>query len=117
MNNLVIPPDFMSGPAAIFQGQDGADDLGAGISAGFGVIGYKGKTWSIRHKGGEIVLMRPDGDGPLNSIELVIVDAPNHLSKTWYEQGYAEGANTPPDCASSNGVVPDAGVPKKQNDV
>lgn len=115
--NLVIPPDFSSGPAAIFGGMAPDDDLGAGIQPGFGLIGYRGKTFSIRYKGDELPLMRADGDGPLNSIELVILKAPNHLSKTWYEEGWAEGSSSPPDCASSNAIVPDAGVPKPQNTV
>lgn len=117
MSNLVIPSDFGAGPAAIFAGLGPDEDLAAAIAAGFGLIGYRGKTWSIRYKGDELPLMRNDGDGPLNSIEVIILKAPNHLSKTWYEAGWAEGATAPPDCGSSNGVVPDAGSPKRQNDV
>lgn len=117
MSNLIIPPDFQAGPASIFAGAGYDEDLAAAISAGFGLIGYRGKTWSIRYKGDELPLMRQDGDGPLNSIEVVILAAPNHLSKTWYESGWTDGATAAPDCASSDGEVPDAGVPKKQNDV
>jgi len=116
MANLIIPPDFQAGPAAIFGGVGFDDDLGAAITGGFGLIGFRGKTWSIKHKGNELPLMRPDGDGPLNSIEVVILKAPNHLSKTWYKDQFSEGSTAAPDCASSNGETPDAGVPHKQAD-
>lgn len=118
-NEIIIPPSFKAGPAAIFGGIVFDEDLGAGIQVGFAVIGYRGKTWSIKHKGQEIPITGRDAGGDvvaLPSIELVVVKAPNHLSKVWYEQGWSEDASAPPDCASSNGVVPDVGSPKKQND-
>lgn len=90
------------------------DDLTAGVAGGFSSIGFKGKVWSIRHKGEEIKLMRPDGDGPMNSIEIVIVKAPSVVSKTWYEGGYVEDSKAPPDCSSNNGVTPLMSSPKKQ---
>jgi hypothetical protein len=117
---MIIPPGFKSGPAAIFGGAVFDEDLGAGIQVGFGVIGYRGKVWSIKWKGQEIPITGRDAGGdivPLPSIELAVLKAPNHLSKVWYEQGWSEDASAPPDCASSNGVVPDVGVPKKQNDI
>jgi len=118
MNALTLPPAFQGGPAAIFGGFDPTDDLGSGISVGFAVIGYRGKTWSIKYNGEEEPLLRTDGSGdPLASIDLVILKAPNHLSKVWYEQQWNDGSNAPPDCASSNGIVPDLNVPKKQNNI
>lgn len=118
MNALVLPPTFQGGPAAIFGAYDPSDDLGSGISVGFAVIGYRGKTWSIKYNGEEEPLLRDDGSGdPLASIDLVFIKAPNHLSKVWYEQQWNDGSNAPPDCASSNGIVPDLNVPKKQNNI
>jgi hypothetical protein len=58
--------------------------------------------------------MRPDGDGPMNSIEVVILKSSAHVSKIWYENGYTEGSNAAPDCFSTNGVTPDMGSKKKQ---
>lgn len=118
-NELTIPPSFVGGPAAIFGGVTYDEDLGAGIQVGFGVIGYRGKVWAIKYKGNEIPITVRDASGdivPLPSIELVILRAPNHLSKVWYEQGWSEDASAPPDCASSNGITPDIGVPKKQSE-
>jgi len=119
MSNAIVVPDTFKGPvAAVFAGAAGAgDDLSGGITGGYGLIKYRGKVWSIQHHGNTNVLMREDGDGPRGSIEVVIVKANAALSKTWYEGGWDENNNNPPDCASANGIVPDVGVPKKQSDI
>lgn len=118
MSNAIVVPDTFKGPvAAVFAGAAGAgDDLSGGITGGYGLIKYRGKVWSIQHHGTTNNLMREDGDGPRGSIDVVIVKANAQLSKTWYESGWDENNNNPPDCASANGIVPDAGVPKKQAD-
>lgn len=86
------------------------NELGAGIESGYGIIGYKGKTWSIRYRGETTALLRDDGDGPRNSIEVVILKSSAHKSKIFYEKGYIEGSTEAPDCFSTNGVTPDASV-------
>lgn len=98
-----------------FAGAKVDNDLASGIQAGFGLIGYRGKVWSVKYRGDETKLMRPDGDGPLNSIEIVILKASKHISKIYYEQGYVEGSTAAPDCFSTNGVTPEATSTKKQS--
>ena len=83
------------------------DELSAGIEMGFPILGYRGKVWSIRHRGEERTLMRPDGDGPRNSVEVVILKAGTNKSKIWYQNGYVEGSTEAPDCFSTNGLTPD----------
>jgi hypothetical protein len=90
------------------------NDMSAGIAAGFGIIGYKGKAWSTKYRGTDTTLMRADGDGPMNSIDVVIVKASGHVSKIFYVNGYVEGSTAPPDCYSTNGVTPAAGSTIKQ---
>jgi hypothetical protein len=112
--NAIVPQNF--GPISTrFAGAANSDDLSAGVQVGFGILGYKGKVWSIRKGGTETPLMRPDGDGPRNSIEAVILKASSHVSKIWYEQGYVEGSTAAPDCFSTNGVTPDAASKKRQS--
>lgn len=112
--NALVPQNF--GPVSTrFQGVAVTDDLSAGVQAGFGIMGYKGKVWSLRKGGQETPLMRPDGDGPRNSIEVVILKASGHVSKIWYENGYVEGSTAAPDCFSSNGVTPDPASKKRQH--
>jgi hypothetical protein len=116
MSNAIVVPDTFKGPvAAVFAGAATAgDDLSGGITGGYGLIKFRGKVWSIQHHGVTNNLMREDGDGPRGSIDVVIVKANALLSKTWYEGGWDENNNNPPDCASANGIVPDQGVAKPQ---
>jgi hypothetical protein len=113
MSNLV--PANMGGVAAVFANVNpDAGDLSSGIQGGFGHIGYKGKVWSVRFRGEEVQLMRPDGDGPRNSIELVILKSSPAVSKIFYKDGYVEGSNSAPDCWSTDGIKPSAGAAMKQ---
>lgn len=113
MSTSLVPQSF-GAVSTRFANLPAADDLGAGVQGGFGHVGYKGKVWSIRHRGETINLMRPDGDGPMNSIEVVIIKAAGNLSKNYYPNGYTEGTNERPYCFSSNGQTPDPSVPAAQ---
>ena len=116
MSNAVTIPANFGAVSNVFGGSEAPnDELGAGVSSSYGIIGYKGKVWSIRHQGNEHVLMRDDGDGPRNSIEVVLVKASPAISKIFYKRGYVEGSNEAPDCWSANGQTPDASVQNKVN--
>lgn len=116
-NSIVVPDTFKDRMAPVFAGAAASDDLSGGITGGYGLIKYRGKVWSVQYQGSNTPLMRLDGDGPRASLDLVIVKANGLLSKTWYEGGWDENNSNPPDCASANGVFPDAGVAKKQSNV
>lgn len=90
-------------------------DLAGGITAGFAIVSLRGKNWRVKHHGEERVLMTPDGRAPAYALEVVLVKASPHISKVWYEQGYTEGSNAPPDCWSVNGIAPDPASPKLQS--
>lgn len=113
--SALIPANFGS-ISTKFAQQNANDDLSSGIQSSFGLIGYKGKVWSIRYRGDDKPLMRDDGDGPRGSIEVVILNSSKAVSKIWYEQGYVEGSNAAPDCFSNNGVTPEPTSAKKQCD-
>lgn len=113
MSNLV-PQNFGAVSAKFAAVVKPDNDLAAGVQQGFGIIGYKGKVWSTRYRGTTNDLLRPDGDGPMNSIEVVILKASAHVSKIWYENGFVEGSNASPDCFSTNGVNPDMQSKKRQ---
>lgn len=116
MNAVTTIDQAFKAPASgVFAGADAGDDLSGGITGGYGIIRYRGKVWAIHYRDIEQQLMRPDGDGPMGSIDIVILKANPALSKTWYENGWDENSNSPPDCASANGVTPDQGVPKRQS--
>lgn len=112
---LALPKNF-GAVSSVFANQHAAnDELGQGIASSYGIVGYRGKVWSIKHQGKETQLMREDGDGPRGSIEVVIVKAATAISKIFYAGGYQDGSNSPPDCWSTNGVTPDAAAQNKQN--
>jgi len=112
-NELTLPAGFGPLPAA-FAGDTGSnDDLGAGVASSYAVVGYRGKVWSIKYQGDEKQLMREDGDGPRNSIEVILVKSSPAISKIFYRAGYVEGSNAAPDCWSANGQVPDGSVLNK----
>lgn len=114
-NALTIARTNMGALSTKFAAVPAENDLGAGISGGFGRIGYKGKVWSTNYRGDTHLLMRSDEpDAPMASIEVVILKASNVISKTWYKDGYIEGSVAPPDCLSSNGLTPNANSPLKQ---
>lgn len=114
MSNLV--PQNFGAVSTKFQQVPVEDDLSSGIQSSYGIIGYKGKVWSIRYRGDEQQLMREDGDGPRSSIEVVVLKASKHISKVWYKDGYVEGSNAAPDCFSNNGITPEPTSTLKQCD-
>lgn len=115
-NEIALPATFNTGVASVFKGQATANDtLGAGITASYAVLGFKGKVWTNKYQGVDTPLMRDDGDGPRGSVEVVLVEAAAAVSKIYYAQGWIDGSNEAPDCWSSNGVAPDASVKVKMN--
>jgi hypothetical protein len=114
-NEITIPAGFGQAPAIFTGGGNSNDELGAGVSASYGIMGYRGKVWAVKHQGTEHPLMRDDGDGPRNSIEVVLLKASPAISKIFYKDGYVDGSNSAPDCWSSNGATPDPSVQNKQS--
>lgn len=113
--SALIPANFGQ-VAPVFAGANANDDLSSGIQSSFGLIGYKGKVWSIRYRGEDTPLMREDGDGAKGSIEVIILAASKAVSKVFYKDGYVEGSTAAPDCFSNNGVTPDPASAAKQCD-
>lgn len=112
---LTLPSSFGKPPAVGGDASSVNDELGSGVASSYGIIGYKGKVWSMRFGGKDTPLMREDGDGARGSIEVVIVKASAAISKIYYAGGYVEGSTAAPDCWSANGVTPDSSVQKKCN--
>lgn len=116
MATQIIPFDSVKLPAHLRGAKPGMlDDLFAGTGGGFPVMSIKGKVFAIRRGAEKQVLTRPDDDDtPAASVDVVLLRAQPGKSKTFYLKGYVEGEDARPDCTSSNGVEPDAGVPSKQ---
>lgn len=96
-------------------GMEHNDDLQGGISGGYPVISYKGKTWALNEAGTVTYIMKEeDPDEVATSIEVVLVKANPILSKVYYEGGYVEGSTEKPQCHSNDGIAPalDATAPQ-----
>jgi hypothetical protein len=101
---------------SVFAGRQGRlnEDMAGGITSGFAIVSFRGKTWRIKHQGKEEVLLNEDRS-PRYHFDVVILKASPHLSKVWYEHGYVENSTAPPDCWSVDGKKPDPASPKLQN--
>lgn len=108
----VIPANFGK-VSSKFAGVAIPNEAAAGIEGGYALMKYKGKVWSVDYRGEAKPIMRPDGDGPANSIEVVIVSASPVKSKIYYPN-YVDGASERPVCYSTNGVSPDPRAQTKQ---
>src|SRR4051794_29614689 len=107
---IVIPKNFGQ-VSKVFGGVKADNELSAGIQASFAVVKYRGKVWSVNYRGEESPVMRADGDGQANSIEVVIVKASPVLQKTYYLEGWQPGSTASPDCFSNDGLKPEATSP------
>lgn len=112
MSQAVAQTKTNSNLPAIFAqlfGDPVNSDLAAGLgSGGFPVIHIKGKVWSVTRSGERENFVDENGD-PRPSIEVVIVKAAPHLSKTWYAKKFTDGEEAgAPDCYSNDGKTPAA---------
>jgi hypothetical protein len=118
-NPLIVAAQQQLGALpAIFQNRLGKGklnaDLAAGITAGFPILSFRGKAWRVKFRGEERVMVNDDGT-PKYAIDVVILKTSPHIAKKWYEAGYVDGSNAPPDCWSVDGKKPDPASPKLQS--
>lgn len=111
LENTLVVPDHIK---ALMAGPVNNDALTAGASVGFPVLTFRGKVWAVS-RGGERNIIRKNGD-PTSSVNLIIVESSELVSKTYYAKGYESGASEAPDCYSNDGIVPAADAPAKQAD-
>jgi hypothetical protein len=92
-----------------------SESLADGIGQSYGVVGYKGKVWTLRYRGQTHTFTRPDDGSPSAFLDVIVLRSASYRSKSWYEGGYQEGASGQrPTCSSLDGVAPDGDVPKRQ---
>lgn len=103
-------------PDAAFSTLSPQDEsLADGIGQSYGVIGYKGKVWTLRYRGETYTFTRPDDGSPAAFLDCIVLRSASYRSKSWYEGGYSEGiTGQRPTCASLDGVTPDHDVIKAQ---
>ncbi len=99
-------------PAGAFAGLNPqSESLADGIGASYGVIGYKGKVWSLRHRGERYNFTRADDGSPIAFLDVIILRAAGYKSKSYYAGVYQDGQDgLRPTCSALDGVTPDADV-------
>ena len=103
-------------PSTKFARLDPTESLAEGIGSSYPVIGYKGKIFSIRHRGESKPILRADDGTPVGYLDVVILRQAKVKAKSYYPDGFEEGgsAGKRPMCASIDGVRPDPDVQHEQ---
>lgn len=112
MTSTTVAPATVSAlPAHLQQHvtQEAFEEFSGGVTSGFPIISFKGRTWRIR-KGGEEQVYLNEANEAIQSIEVVMLRSNPMPSKTYYVGQYAEGDTSPPACWSADGLKPDTGV-------
>jgi hypothetical protein len=100
-------------PAQAFQVLDPqAESLADGIGQSYGIVGYKGKVWSLRLRGNTYQFNRADDGSPEAFLDVIILRSPSYKSKSFYPPGsFQDGQiGVRPVCASLDGVQPDIDI-------
>lgn len=116
MSNITVLPQINLPPALLaqFQALNGADDLDAGVSAGFPVMSIRGAKWRIVEGGEEHPIYIPGSTDLAPSVKVVLLRANAAVSKTFYASAFVEGSDAAPDCYSNDGVRPASDSSKPQ---
>lgn len=116
---LQIPDSFKgrSMPQAfVAAGLDAQDDnLAEGIGQSYGVIQYKGKVWTLRHRGERHMFIDPKTGTQLPYLDVIILGQAKVKSKSYYgayTPGQSDGER--PICSSMDGLVPDPDIQPPQ---
>jgi hypothetical protein len=116
-NELTIPFAGQA-PAQAFSSYANTQEkesLSDGIGSSYGVIGYKGKVWSLRVRGEKHTFTRKDDGSPSSYIDVIILRQARAKSKSFYDAYDPDASQgVRPICASLNGIIPDNDVQEKQ---
>lgn len=99
----------VSKPAGAFAAMAPDESLSDGIGSSYPVIRYKGKIFSLAHRGENHIFLRPDDGSPVSYLDVVILRQARVKAKSYYPGGYEENASAGkrPTCSSIDGVRPD----------
>lgn len=112
MTGTAVAPAVVAGlPAHLQQHvtKEAFEEFAGGVTSGFPIISYRGRTWRIRKGGEELAYLNDEGEA-IQSIEVVLLRSNPLPSKVFYEDKFSEGDQSPPRCWSANGIKPDLGV-------
>jgi len=103
-DQLPTPLENLEVPEHLRQYQnESADSLVTGF-VGLPSLSIRGKQFHYEKDGQEVTVQA----GMPIQVVILAADPPQGVAKSWYEGAYTPGDDSPPDCASSNGIAPDA---------
>lgn len=105
-------------PDEAFAGLNAQEEsLADGIGSSYGIVGYRGKVWTLRYRGETYTFTRADDGSPAAFLDCIILRSASFKSKSYYPAGSYEqdSGGTRPTCAALDGVTPDADVPNPQS--
>ncbi len=99
-------------PAHVRAGQlsETAKALSGGVGNNIKRISTKGGVFRLMSGGKEVANIEE------RHLDIVIIQAAHKVSRVFYAAAYDSDKIAPPDCSSTDGETPDAGVPNKQSD-
>jgi hypothetical protein len=104
-------------PDAAFAALNPQDEsLADGIGSSYGIVGYRGKVWSLRLRGETYTFTRPDDGSPAAFLDVIVLRSASYKSKSYYPAGSfdQDSSGTRPTCAALDGVTPDSDVAEPQ---
>lgn len=92
------------------------ENLADGIGSSYGIIGYRGKVWSLRLRGESHTFTRADDGSPAAFLDVIILRSASYKSKSYYPAGSFDQDNSGgrPVCAALDGITPDSDVQEQQ---
>jgi hypothetical protein len=113
MNAIVKINDNVPAALRAVAVLDNNDELSSGLTGGYGILSIKGAKFRAKAGGEDILITNEEGD-PKASLEVILLQANPHISKTYYKESFEEGSAEEPDCFSINGDAPSSRSPFPQ---
>ena len=104
---------FRDEKAVTVAAPQGVDEITRRLLGGGGTpikrISIKGGKWRMMMSGEQIATSNSD------TLDVVIVNAAPHVSRSWYKEGYTGKNPGAPDCWSNDGIAPDKSIKEAQH--
>jgi hypothetical protein len=104
-------------PSTAFAGLNPeSENLADGIGSSYGIVGYKGKVWTLRLRGETYTFTRPDDGSPAAFLDAIILRSASYKSKSYYPANSFNdnSAGERPICSALDGVNPDRDAQQPQ---
>jgi hypothetical protein len=109
-NNIAVLQHAMPSYLSTQVVAEELNELEGGVHSAFAVVGVKGKVFSVKFGGENRQILNAQGY-PAQYLDVVLVAANAHLTKSYYASTFTDDSNDAPNCWSDDGIVPAATNP------